>query len=69
LDVRWTSRKALEQIGTPAVDLLMAALKDTTRVVRMGAAGALEEIGDPRAVEPLVVLKVQACGSRAVTVR
>jgi HEAT repeat protein len=46
--------KALGKIGTPAVEPLIAALKDSDRSVRHAAAESLGEINDPRAVEPLI---------------
>jgi HEAT repeat protein len=44
----------LIQIGTPAVEPLIAALQDSRWEVRFAAARALGRIGDPRAVEPLI---------------
>lgn len=41
------------QLGTPAVEPLVAALKDGASDVRRDAAHALGAIGDARAVEPL----------------
>ncbi len=48
--------EALVQIGAPAVEPLIAALTRKNRWGRVaaGAAQALGEIGDPRAVEPLI---------------
>jgi HEAT repeat protein len=43
----------LMQIGPPAVEPLIAALKDENRKVRYTAAFVLGWLGDPRAVEPL----------------
>jgi HEAT repeat protein len=43
-------------IGTPAVELLIAALNDEEVLVRKGAAQALGGIGDRQAVEPLIAL-------------
>lgn len=45
---------ALIEIGEPAVEPLILALKDVNPRVRWIAAAALGEIGDARAVEPLV---------------
>jgi HEAT repeat protein len=45
---------ALSQIGVPAVEPLIAALKDPKAQVRERAAEALGRIGDARAVEPLI---------------
>ncbi|MCD6215119.1 MAG: HEAT repeat domain-containing protein, partial [Candidatus Desulfofervidus sp.] len=42
------------KLGEPAVEPLINALKDEASSVRWGAAGALGEIGDERAVEPLI---------------
>ncbi len=44
----------LVKIGRPAVESLMAALKDDTSQVRMNAAKALGDIKDERAIGPLV---------------
>jgi HEAT repeat protein len=44
----------LTDIGKPAVNPLVAALKDNHPLVRRHAAEALGEIKDPRAVEPLI---------------
>jgi len=46
--------KALVKIGKPAVQPLIAALKDENLYVRLNAAKALGNITDPRAVEPLI---------------
>lgn len=45
---------ALFQIGAPAVEPLIAALKDANPDVRGNAAYALGLIKDPRAVEPRI---------------
>jgi hypothetical protein len=45
--------RALERIGAPAVEPLIAVLEDPDRVVRASAAGALGRIGDARAAVPL----------------
>ncbi|MEO0247749.1 MAG: HEAT repeat domain-containing protein [candidate division WOR-3 bacterium] len=52
--VRNTAIKALIEIGTPAVEPPIAALRDSDKNVRERAAYALGEIGDVRAVKPLV---------------
>lgn len=49
------ARRALVQIGSGAVDPLIAALQDRSYDVRKAAAKALGEIRDPRAVQPLMV--------------
>ena len=46
--------KPLVEIGEPAVEPLIQALKDIHKYVREGAAEALRTIGDERAVEPLI---------------
>ena len=53
-DVRWRAAKALERIGRPAVELLIRVLKGRRSDMRCWAAGTLGEIGDERAVEPLL---------------
>jgi len=45
----------LVKIGRPAVDALIVALKDKHPDVRSGAAYALGEIRDPRAVGSLII--------------
>jgi HEAT repeat protein len=45
---------ALVEIGTPAVAPLVAALKDSDTHVQWQAARALGQIGDARAIEPLI---------------
>jgi HEAT repeat protein len=46
----------LARIGKPAVQPLIAALKDENAVVRINAAKALGYIADKRAVEPLIAV-------------
>lgn len=46
--------KALVKIGEPSVQPLIAALKDKDWNIRKGAASALGDIKDPRAIEPLI---------------
>jgi HEAT repeat protein len=53
------------ELGAPAVDQLLAALKDKDEQVREGAAGALGRIGHPSAVEPLLA----AVSDKSATVR
>ena len=48
--------KALTAIGEPAVDPLIALLKDSNPVARRNAAWGLGSIRDARAVEPLVAV-------------
>jgi len=54
LTVRYNAALALGKIGKPAVEPLIAALKDKDSRVRYSAAWALGKIGDKRAVEPLI---------------
>lgn len=53
-NVREAAHKALVMIGEPAVPALAAALKHHHIAVRKAAAGVLREIGDERAVGPLL---------------
>jgi HEAT repeat protein len=46
--------EALDKLGAPAVELLIALLKDEDPYVRWGTVISLAEIGDQRAVEPLI---------------
>jgi HEAT repeat protein len=46
--------RALALIGEPAVEPLIAALRNEDADIRMNAAWALGEIKDPRAIEPLL---------------
>lgn len=52
-DVRAKAIDTLVEIGKPAVELLIQALKDKGSLVRSDAADALGRIGDARALEPL----------------
>src|SRR2546428_4761946 len=55
--VRRQAALAAGRIGDPAaVDLLVAALRDSDRTVQAAAAFALGLLKDPRAVEPLAAL-------------
>lgn len=54
--VRWKVAEALASIGSPSVDVLIAALSHPDDDVRWKAAIALGEIHDARAVEPLIRL-------------
>ena len=47
---------ALVKIGPPAVELLIAALKDSDSDVRKQAKYVLGDLGDARALEPLIAL-------------
>jgi HEAT repeat protein len=53
-DIRWAAASALAQIGTAAVEPLVAALDDKDSVVRLRAAWALGRIGDKRAAGKLI---------------
>ena len=46
-------RKALVEIGKPAVEPLLKALNDKDSIIRQGAAAVLGRIGDKQAVEAL----------------
>jgi HEAT repeat protein len=51
---REAAAKALEEIGKPAVELLIDALKNKDAKIRQGAASTLGQIGDKRAVEAIL---------------
>ena len=51
--VRERAAEALSKIGEPAIDPLIAALKDRNGLVRERAAEALSKIGEP-AIDPLI---------------
>ena len=53
-ETRWRAAVALERIGAPAVDALVAAAGNENYLVRVPAIWALEHIGDPRSVDALV---------------
>jgi HEAT repeat protein len=53
-ETRWRAAVALERIGAPAVDALVAAAARENYLVRVPAIWALEHIGDARAADPLV---------------
>jgi HEAT repeat protein len=53
-ETRWRAAVALERIGTPAVDALVAAAGHDNYLVRVPAIWALEHIGDARAMDALV---------------
>jgi|ERR1700722_397187 HEAT repeat protein len=53
---RWSAVQELVKIGTPAVEPLIAALKDPRWYVRESAVDALGEINDPRVIEPLIAV-------------
>src|ERR1700730_6296255 len=54
--VRERVAEALVKIGSAAVEPLLATLKDSDSLVQMAVAKALGQIGDARAVEPLIEL-------------
>jgi HEAT repeat protein len=54
------SSDALGKIGAPAVEPLIAALKDGNTTAAIAAAMALGAIGDPSAVEPLIEVLTEA---------
>ncbi|MFQ5953063.1 MAG: HEAT repeat domain-containing protein, partial [Candidatus Omnitrophota bacterium] len=53
-DTRAKTISGLVIIGRPAVQLLIMALKNKTKSVRLGAVEVLSRIGDPVATEPLL---------------
>ena len=50
----WDKWDELARLGKPVVEILIGALKDEYSLVQMNAAESLGEIGDARAVEPLI---------------
>ena len=54
LGVQWEATAALGSLGTAAIDELLRELPTRNRAVKLGIIEALGEIGDPRAVEPLI---------------
>ncbi len=53
-NIRETAIKALSEIGSPAVESLIAALRGGTPLARAGAVLALGEISDARTVDSLI---------------
>ena len=53
-NVRNSAQKALQDIGTPAIDALIASLKEENLNVREGAAYILGSIGNQRGADPLI---------------
>jgi HEAT repeat protein len=53
-ETRWRAAVALERIGAPAVEVLVAGARDPDYLVRVPAIWALEHVGDRRAVGALV---------------
>lgn len=64
-DIRQDAIGALIEIGKPAIEPLIKALKADDWEVRKSAAWALGKIGDERAVEPLI----EVLGDKDVDVR
>ncbi|MBI4673448.1 MAG: HEAT repeat domain-containing protein [Chloroflexi bacterium] len=54
--LRGSAMRALKKIGTTTIEPLIVALTDSDKNVRICAADALGEIGDPHAVEPLMAV-------------
>ena len=52
-ETRWRAAVALERIGVPAVDALVAAAANDNYLVRVPAIWALEHIGDQRSIDAL----------------
>jgi len=65
-DVRHAAAAALGKLGAPAVDPLLACLVENDTEVCGRAVDALGQIGDARAVEPLVNLLVKLTSSETV---
>jgi HEAT repeat protein len=59
-----SAREALSEIGPAAVDPLIAALRDDSADVRQGAAMALGNIADERAIDPLAAAMNDPRGGR-----
>jgi HEAT repeat protein len=55
-DVQWQASAALSDLGADGMDHLLAGLKTWNKDIRLGIIEALGEIGDPKAVEPLIML-------------
>ncbi len=60
--IRHAAAGALVEIGAPAVEPLLVALRNEDMAVRYRAAYALGDIGDRRAVEPLIAALKDAYG-------
>src|SRR5512136_1902756 len=54
LGVQWEATAALGSLGPEAIDELLRELPSRHRAVKLGIIEALGEIGDARAMEPLV---------------
>ena len=66
-DHRRAAADALAMIGEPAVEPLIAALEKKDANLRQLAAWALGQIGDTRAVEPLIPVLSSRYHDRAAT--
>jgi hypothetical protein len=55
-DVQWQASAALSDLGTEGMDHLLAGLRTWNKDIRLGIIEALGEIGDPKAVDPLILL-------------
>jgi hypothetical protein len=55
-DARWTVAMALARAGAEAVEPLIGVVRDADDDIKNPAIWALAEIGDPRAVEPLIAV-------------
>jgi HEAT repeat protein len=53
-DIQWKAAETLVTLGPDATEPLLRVLREGSRTVRIGAIEALGEIGDQRAVEPLM---------------
>ncbi len=53
-DIRWGAAMALARIGSPALDALIGTLQVQDPQVRNPTIWAISEIGDAKAVQPLV---------------
>ena len=54
LDIRIATCEAFIKMGNQVVEPIIEVLKDQNWIVREGAVQALEKIGDPRAIYPLI---------------
>ncbi len=53
-ETRWRAAVALERIGVPALEVLIAGARDPDYLVRVPAIWALEHVGDRRSITALV---------------
>ena len=54
-DIHYAVRRALQNIGEPALSVLIDSLESKNEMIRLGSARALGLLGDPRSVEPLII--------------